>query len=368
MKKEKRRIHITAVGSSASRDVDRLSLDGFDGMVALAQRGAGDGYRVTANRQLIYARHADKTGGRADDAQRAREVTRILADDSVAAMVTIRGGAWFTRILDQIDFDVLRQRKTPIYLFGFSEMTTLINIAGTYDKAIALYDMGPGFLFAAHERWAEKHIEQITKTFNLTPGLRGAFAQGYGYAKYTPAFVEFFQDVVDIIEGKGSSRLTTGRLLRGSLPGSSEIQVVGGTLSVVLPLVGSKFASAVDTRGKWIALEDINEDVDPIDRMMAGLRLAGLFDRTEGVFLGNFHKGDQELSLKAYHILLHHLPKKRSIPVVALDTFGHIESISPLPMHRPVMLKRLPGRSSESRVLLDIPWEQWAHRSLKRSR
>lgn len=362
MKKATRRIHITAVGSSAARDVDRLSFDGFEGMVALAQKGAGDRYKVTANRQLIYARHAHKTGGRADDAQRAREVTRILADDSVAALVTIRGGAWFTRILDQIEFDVLRRRDTPIYLFGFSEMTTLINIAGTYDKAIALYDMGPGFLFAAHERWAEKHIEEITRTFNLPPHMRPAFAQGYGYAKYAPAFTGFFKDVVDILEGKGSSRVTTGRLLKGTLPARSTIEVVGGTLSVVLPLVGSKFASAVDTRGKWLALEDINEDVDPIDRMMAGLRLAGLFDRVEGVFLGNFHKGDQELSLKAFHILLHHLPKKRNIPVVALDTFGHIESISPLPMHRRLVLRRSGGRSSGNRFEIEVPWKSWTVR------
>jgi muramoyltetrapeptide carboxypeptidase len=359
-KSRKRRIHITAVGSSAGRDVDRLSPDaGFKGMLELARAGVAGRYEVTGNRRLIYAEHGEKTGGRMDDAERARELTKVLADDSVAALVTIRGGAWFTRILELVDFDVLSRRRTSIHLFGFSEMTTFINIAAQYDTAVAVYDLGPGFLLAANERWAYRNIQTLTRTFQLGPKRRFAFALGWGMARYPIAFTDFFRDVADIVDGRGSARLPVGRVLRGRIPQRSQITVMGGTLSVILPLLGSRYAPAVDTRGKWIALEDINEDVDPIDRMMAGLKLAGLFERAEGVILGNFHKGAQELSEKAYHILLHHLPRRRELPVIALDTFGHIENIAPLPIGRPLTLRRLPGRGREPRVQLDVPWADW---------
>lgn len=356
---KKRRIHITAVGSSAQRDVDRLSPDGYDGMLALARAGVGERYEVTGNKKLIYASHAETTGGRSDDAERAREITRLLADDSVAALVTIRGGAWFTRILNLIDFDALKRRKTRIHIFGFSEMTTLINIAGQYEKAVALYDMGPGFLFAASERYALKHFDEIARTIRIGPKKRRSFALGWAFAHYPEAFKDFFRDVADIVDGKGSTRISTGRLLHGTLPARQRISIVGGTLSVVLPLLASPFASSVDATGKWIALEDLNEAVDPIDRMMAALKLAGLFERCAGVILGNFHDHDEELSDKAFHILLHHLPARRTVPVISLDTFGHIESIAPLPMHRTLTLKRT-GAGKKARVELEIPWSEWA--------
>jgi muramoyltetrapeptide carboxypeptidase LdcA involved in peptidoglycan recycling len=360
MAMQRRRIHITGLGSSAARDVDRLSSDGFDGMLALAREGVGGRYEVTSSRRLICAKHAEATGGRDDDELRARELTSTLADDRVAALVTIRGGAWFTRILNRVNFDVLRKRRTRIYLFGFSEMTTLINIAAQHERAVALYDLGPTFLFASGQRHALRHFDALARHVNISEKKRKAFATGWALARFPIAFADFFRDVADIIDGKGSSRISTGRLLQGRLTARSRITIVGGTLSVVLPLLASKYAPAVDTRGKWLALEDVNEDVDPIDRMMAALQLAGLFERAAGVILGNFHKSDQELSERAFHILRHHLPPRRSVPVITLDTFGHVDGIAPLPINRPVTLRRLPGRTSSGGVVLDVPWPDWA--------
>ena len=101
---ERRRIHITAVGGSAVGVVAKLGVEGVKGLVALAQGRVGDRFRVTASARMIFAKEAPHEGGRSDDAARAREIETLLADDGVAALVTIRGGAWFTRILNEIDF------------------------------------------------------------------------------------------------------------------------------------------------------------------------------------------------------------------------------------------------------------------------
>lgn len=354
------RIHITALASSATQEIARLTTEGVEGMMRLAQAGAGDRYRVTASPKMLLAREIDPKGGRFDDAERAREVERLLADDRVAALVTIRGGAWFTRVLERINFDVLRRRKTPLHLFGFSEMTTLIAIAGQYPTAVALYDLGPGFLYGGPKWYARRNAAALARELKLPEDQHEGFAAGWAWARFPQLFTDFFRDVGDILDGRGSSRVSTGCLLAGKLPRTKRITITGGNLSVVLPLVGSRYASAIDTRGKWLALEDVNEAADPMDRMMAGLKLAGLFERAEGVILGDFHDKDTDLRDASFEILRHHLPPGRNLPVVRLDTLGHIWPIAPLPIGREVTLCCEPSRKGPSNVRIEVPWQDWA--------
>ena len=347
------RIHLVSLGSVAQDAMALLSDRGLDGMLDLAQQGAGPRYAVTTNRKLIQARQIDEQGGRFDDRARAREVETILADDRVAALVTLRGGGWFTRILDRINFDVLRQRRKPIHIFGFSEMTSLVNIAGQYPKAVGLYDLGPAFLIdhlahqtsgktrssAKREKQAGSRVGQSkpragrlirTRMAEVSVYRHPTSAKSYAFSDpakpapvphrnpkrqrgaeggqfsgtrcdirhrpvasapgsdsmspntcaksdgkqlLTDAFCGFFRDVADILDGRGSQRFLNGRLLCGRLPNTRRITVVGGNLSVLMPLLASPFAKAVDTRNRWLALEDVNESPSSIDRMLAGLLL-----------------------------------------------------------------------------------------------
>ncbi len=356
----KPRIHLTAVGSSATEDIRRLGIDNVGQLLGLVRGAVGDDCRVTASAKMIFSREEDPRGGRFDDAARAKEIEAVLADDDVAALVTIRGGAWFTRILDRIDFERLRRRKRPLYVFGFSEMTTLINIAGWYPQVVGLYDLGPGFLFGGTRSWAKRHADKLTRGITLAPDQTDAFAAGYARAGYPQAFEQFFREVAGILRGVPSPRVPAGRVLAGRLPAAQTIRIVGGNLSVLLPLVGSAFTPMIDTAGKWLALEDVNENADQIDRMMAGLKLHGLFERCRGVILGDFHTGNDDLSDAAFHALKHHLPARRKLPVIRLDNFGHIYPLAPLPLHRDVVLRCTRGRSGPAKVRLEIPWGAWA--------
>ncbi len=340
-----RRIHVTAWGSSAKQMLTSLGVKGVPGMVQLAQKAVGERYRVTANERMILAREVDEQGGRFDDAARVREVESVFADDSVAALVTIRGGAWFTRILDRINWDLLRKRKRTLHLFGFSEMTTLIAIAGQYPQVVGLYDLGPAFLEGGMRRWALKNIDRLTNPQGMSDDKQSGFAAGWAAARYPEAFGAFFAEVAGILDGRPSPRVPTGRLLQGRLPARRQIVITGGNLSLLVAMLGSRFMPAIETRGKWLAIEDLNEACDKVDRMIAALRLAGLLDRAEGLILGDFHTGDTEQYAAVFSILRHHLPRGSRKPVVALDNFGHIWPIAPLPFHRPVTLCcRSPGR------------------------
>ncbi|NLX20994.1 MAG: LD-carboxypeptidase [Phycisphaerae bacterium] len=344
-----RRIHITAWGSSAKQMLTGLGVKDVPGMVQLVQQAVGARYQVTASERMILAREVDEEGGRFDDAARVREVESVFADDGVAALVTIRGGAWFTRILDRINWDLLGKRKRTLHLFGFSEMTTLITIAGQYPQVVGLYDLGPGFLESGMKRWALKNLSRLTNPQGMSDDLRAGFAAGWANAKYPEAFKAFFAEVADLLDGQPSPRVPTGRLLQGRLPARRPIVITGGNLSLLVAMLGSRFMPAIETQSKWLAIEDLNEACDKVDRMIAALRLAGLLDRADGLILGDFHSGDTEQSDAVFNILRHHLPRGSRKPVVALDNFGHIWPLAPLPFHRPVTLCcRTQGRGRPS--------------------
>ncbi|HOW70820.1 MAG TPA: LD-carboxypeptidase [Phycisphaerae bacterium] len=355
----KPRIHITAVGSPAPDVLQRLGVRNVAGLAKLAQAGAGDRYKVTASAKMILASEVDNQGGRSDDDARAREIESVLADDRVAALVTIRGGAWFARLLDQIDWDVLRRRRSMIHIFGFSEMTTLVAIASQYPRAVGLYDLGPTFIFAGMKRWALQNISTLVDPAKMSADERQGFAAGWATAEFPREFTEFFGEVAGAVEGRGAPRVPTGELLAGSLPSRSRITITGGNLSLLMPLLGSRFAAAIDTRGKWLAIEDLNEPADKIDRMIAALKLAGLFERAQGVILGDFHNKDDDLTAAACKVLRYHLPERRT-PIVRINNFGHIWPIAPLPMNRPVTLVCRRRRRGKPSVSIEIPWREWA--------
>jgi len=356
-----RRIHITAVGGSANTVVARLGIKGDDALIALAQSRVGERFRITANAKVIFAKEKPERGGRSDDTARAREIETLLADDNVASLVTIRGGAWFTRILNKINFDVLKRRRTTIYIFGFSEMTPLIAIAGQYPKAVGVYDLGPGFLYAGMKRHARKNIHKLAagNPERWSASKQEKYTDRWAAERYPSAFADFFSEVADVLTGVNSPRVPTGRLLTGTLPAKQKITITGGNLSLVAPMVGTPFASAFETKGKWLALEDLNVNPDNIDRYLAGLKLAGLLEQAEGIILGDFHNGETEFSQAVFNLLKYHLPSKR-IPIVALANFGHIWPIAPIPIHREVTLCCQKSNRGKSRVTIQIPWNEWS--------
>jgi muramoyltetrapeptide carboxypeptidase len=68
--------------------------------------------------------------------------------------------------------------------------------------------------------------------------------------------------------------------------GVAEGRLIGGNLTLLQSLLGTRFAA--DLRGAILFLEDINEDLHRIDRMLAHLRLAGALQGLAGVAIGHF--------------------------------------------------------------------------------
>jgi muramoyltetrapeptide carboxypeptidase len=326
------RVHLIAPAGSCWPFLEALELKSAAELIAIVQDAIGCQFEVSGDEELIQAREAEQTGGRVDDAYRAADLQRALAADEVAAIVLIRGGAWFTRILPHIDFSVLDRRRSPVALFGFSELTTAVNIVASYRHGLGIYDMGPAFLTYGLKRYA------ATRTGADSPA--SSRPASWMRQRLRCELAAFFGDVVSMIEGRGTRRPITAYLASGRIPDRVQTSFSGGNLTVLSALVGTAFDDVLNPAGRWLVIEDFNEKVERIDRFLAHLTLAGYWTKCEGILLGDFHKGYEDLTQAVLALLRFHLSEASPVPVLVADQVGHIWPMSPLPLHLALTIER----------------------------
>lgn len=329
------RIHLIAPAGSCRRYVEQLQCASVAELCARVRDWTGGQYEITADESLVRAEEDEAAGGRTDDLPRAEDITQALADSNVVGIVALRGGAWFTRILPHIDFSVLDRRTRPVSLFGFSELTTLVNVVAAHPMGRGIHAMGAAFLAYGLKQQARR---------TLPPGEDwDARATAWALQRLPTETGAFFADVRSIIEGRGSSRPLRLRSHRGNFPAPPTACFVGGNLTVLSTIVGTAYErrlfAAPPPAPLWLFLEDYNDKLERFDRFLAHFTLARWWDRFYGILLGDFHQGDNDLTPHVVTLLRYHLPRERELPVLAAPTLGHVWPMSPLPLLTSMELK-----------------------------
>ncbi len=206
------------------------------------------GYRVKTG-ESVYRNRGYLAGG---DELRADDINRMFADDEVNAVFCLRGGYGSQRILDLVDFKLIKEN--PKIFMGYSDITALLNAI---------------------------HQECGLITFHGPMG--GDFAGGLG--KSTKAAMKKALEGVDPI-----GEVPNPELPQVVAEGRARGALVGGNLSIVAASLGTPYE--IDTKGRILLLEDVNEEPYSIDRMLNQLRLAGKLKAAAGVVLGDW--GDSE--------------------------------------------------------------------------
>lgn len=209
-----------------------------------------EGYKVDLSPNILA--QCDYLAG--SDDLRVADLHYAFLNSEIKAILCSRGGYGCARLLDKIDFNLIKQNPKPI--FGYSDITTLLNTlpCPTFHAPMAVSDFG------------EEEIDSLSKESFLNT-LKG-LPQGTVF-KATPDFA-----TVNTGQAKG--------------------ELIGGNLSVLASLLGTKFFPA--TAGKILLLEDLNEDLYKIDRMLTQLRLAGVFDNVAGIIFADF--GETEVPIE----------------------------------------------------------------------
>lgn len=186
------------------------------------------------------------------DEIRARDVNAMFVDDEVDAIVCLRGGYGAMRILDKIDYEMIK--KHPKIFMGFSDITAL-HIALLEKCGLATFH-GP----MAAANWAGKPLDEFSRDSMYRALMRS-------------------EPVGELLNPPEYPRQTVN-------PGQCEGRLVGGNLMLITSSLGTPWE--LDTKGRILFIEEIGERTYCVDRMLTQLRLAGKFHDCAGVVFGDF--------------------------------------------------------------------------------
>ncbi len=220
------------------------------------------------------------------DDERAEDLQLMMDNPDIKAILCARGGYGTVRIIDKLDFTTFR--KNPKWVCGFSDVTVLHSHIWQNFGIKTIHSIMPVQL--------KKLGGESAAAKTLVKSLKG-----------DPLDYEF-----------------SAHLLNRN--GNAEGILVGGNLSILYSLLGS--VSDIDTAGKILFLEDIDEYLYHIDRMMMAMKRAGKLDKLKGLVIGGmsdmkdnaipFGKNAEEIIVDAV--------KEYDFPVCFHFPAGHIDA------------------------------------------
>ena len=236
-----------------------------------------------------------------DDASRLADLNAAIHDPRIDGIWCLRGGYGVMRILDAIDYESLRRAPKPI--IGFSDITAL-HLAVRARCHIVSYHGPPA-------------------RAELTPFSRESLARATGATGSTgdaPVTSSARDPFVD------APPLTW--LQEGGTAGPLE----GGNLALLCSLLGTPYAARLD--GAILVLEDVNEPLYRIDRMLRQLILSGALGRLAGLCFGAFtDRGDEsDAAPRSLDVLFSEAAAHVRGPVVSNAPVGHIPDQWTLPL------------------------------------
>lgn len=130
-----------------------------------------------------------------------------------------------------------------------------------------------------------------------------------------------------------------GNPVKVLVPGEATGELVGGNLTLVASSLGTPYE--IDTKGKILFLEDIDEYERSVDRMLTQLKLAGKLDDAAGILLGawtncgpqNPDKPEQSLRL---HTIFEEILVPTGKPILMDITCGHVLPTMTLPLGKKI--------------------------------
>jgi len=236
------------------------------------------------------------------DEERLADLNAGLRDPAIDAVWCIRGGYGLTRILVGVDFPALARR--PKAVIGFSDVTALL--AGV-TRCAGLVGFHAPNARTSMPRFSRRHFERI---------LACAVAAGP---------LEPLPQPADVLVARENRIIT----LQG---GVAEGRLAGGNLTLLQCLIGTDYFPDLD--GALLVLEDVNEDLYRVDRMLAHLRMIGALDRLAGVLVGRFtelKRSTDDGALGFDEVLATYFGPLR-IPVALGFPVGHIDEQWTLPL------------------------------------
>ena len=241
------------------------------------------------------------------DQERLEDFQKALDSKNIKAIWAARGGYGSVRILDQLNFS--KFISNPKWIIGYSDITAFHN---------HLHHLGVESIHGMMATSLKNQPDEISET--IASFQKALFGEDLTYqippSKYNR--IATFQDTEKTLEG----------------------QLVGGNLALLASMLGSE--SQLNTNGKILLIEEIEEYKYSIDRMLQSLKRAGYFSNVIAVLVGdisNIKPNTTQWGSSIEELILDVLPK--DVPVIFDFPAGHENDNRALIMGRNMEIKTL---------------------------
>ena len=215
------------------------------------------------------------------DNERLNDLQQMIDDPEVRAVFCARGGYGTTRIIDRVDFTSLS--KSLKWIVGFSDITAIL---------------------------CHLHALQIESIHSIMPALFGRAGAEND-----------IESLKNILFGNPEKIVSQAHHLNRA--GKAKGQLIGGNLSIINNIIGT--ASDIDTTGKILFIEDVDEYLYHIDRMMVHLKRANKLADLSGLVVGkmtDMRDNTIPFGKTAYEIIHEHV-REYNYPVCFDFPVGH---------------------------------------------
>lgn len=205
------------------------------------------GYKVRMGKCTYESVHGYSAG---TGKSRAEDINEMFRDKDVKAIWCIRGGDTSSHTLDKLDYDMIKDN--PKIFVGYSDVTNLnVNFNQKCGFVTFHGPMVKSNMLNAYDDFTRKSFE---KAINMED--------------------EF---ILENPDGEDFCVMAGGK---------AEGTVTGGNLSLIVSMIGTPYE--IDTKGKILFIEDVEESVRRLDRMMYQLKYSGKLQDAAGIIFGDF--------------------------------------------------------------------------------
>jgi muramoyltetrapeptide carboxypeptidase len=256
------------------------------------------GFRVKLAKNIRATR--GNTGG--SIAERVEDVHAMFVDREVKAVWAGRGGSGASQLLPHLDYALIRRHAK--ILIGYSDLTALLVAINKLSRIVTFH--GP-VAFATIADYSLSQIEAVL----MDPSKETTIYMAADNARRAVEAPEY--------------------KLRTLKPGIAEGRLVGGNLSVLSAMIGTRFQA--ETKGAIIFLEDVGEAPYRVDRMLTQLKQSQDMRKIAGAMLGVFRqRAEAEEDKLTMEMALDDHFANLGVPAVAGFSFGHIANQFTIPL------------------------------------
>ena len=249
----------------------------------------GKSYLKNCGYHVRFSEHLNQTNKyfAGTDEQRLSDLNNMFADPDIDAIICARGGWGSLRLVHLLDYEIIKANPKPF--IGYSDITTL---------QLAI--------------WKKTGMLSFS-------GPMVAVEMGKGIHPFTE------KHFWDLLQNEKSHYVANLDKTNAEVknPGKAQGILLGGCLAMISTLLGTPFSP--DYTDAILFIEDVGEKLYKIDRYLAHLQQAGIFDKISAVILGEFldcTPDPEDRSFTLDEIFTHYFADY-TYPVISQFPYGH---------------------------------------------